>query len=156
MTTTYSHSTVKKQAKRQAARDASKSTHTPTTAGGAGIEKPQTACLFVKTFDPVSGTCLRIRIDKANQLSRVWSALGPRGVQVHKKSAGSGEAGAGEVQGVRGAASVMGNDGREAYTAEEESITTTPQQAATPVETQPQQQQQQPTAGGKKKKNKKR
>ncbi|KAG5367136.1 hypothetical protein CJU89_1588 [Yarrowia sp. B02] len=40
--------------------------------------------LYAKTFDPVSGVCFRIKITKAKQLSRLLSALGPRGVEITK------------------------------------------------------------------------
>lgn len=40
--------------------------------------------LYAKTFDPVSGVCFRIKITRAKQLSRLLSALGPRGVEITK------------------------------------------------------------------------
>jgi hypothetical protein len=42
------------------------------------------AVLVVKTYDPVSGTCFKVRVSRSNELSRIWSALGPRGVSVTK------------------------------------------------------------------------
>lgn len=38
------------------------------------------ATLTVKTYDPVSGACYRIRIHKSNELSRIMSSLGPRSI----------------------------------------------------------------------------
>lgn len=106
MSTTYSHHAIKKRLRKQDTRSKTQSansaattttsTSDTTSSTGANAQK---ASLFVKTFDPVSGTCLRVRVDKANQLSRVWAALGPRGVEVASKP-------------VRGAASVMSNDKR--------------------------------------------
>lgn len=36
--------------------------------------------MTVKTYDPVSGACYRIRIHKSNELSRIMSSLGPRSI----------------------------------------------------------------------------
>jgi hypothetical protein len=51
------------------------------------------AALYVKTYDPVSGTCFKIRVSKSNELSRVWSALGPKSLEVTKKESTSIERG---------------------------------------------------------------
>ncbi|CAN6674502.1 signal recognition particle subunit Srp21p [Trichomonascus vanleenenianus] len=64
VTTTYTHSSKHQPRKTQ-----------ETVSTGA-----RPAVLFLKTYDPVSGTCYRIRVSKANELSRAMTALGPRGV----------------------------------------------------------------------------
>uniref|UniRef100_A0A060T6Y6 ARAD1B23364p n=1 Tax=Blastobotrys adeninivorans TaxID=409370 RepID=A0A060T6Y6_BLAAD len=60
------------------------------------------AIFHVKTYDPVSGTCYRLRGSRTNQLSRVLSALGPRGVTVTKGQKGDNTE-------VRGFANIMAN-----------------------------------------------
>ncbi|ODQ67636.1 hypothetical protein NADFUDRAFT_82058 [Nadsonia fulvescens var. elongata DSM 6958] len=47
---------------------------------------PLPALVFVKAYDPISGTCFSIKLTKINELSRVWSALGPRGVEMSKQT----------------------------------------------------------------------
>lgn len=39
----------------------------------------------VKTYDPVSGGCFKIKLYKTKELSRILSLFGPRGVQMTKK-----------------------------------------------------------------------
>ncbi|CDO53103.1 similar to Saccharomyces cerevisiae YKL122C SRP21 Subunit of the signal recognition particle (SRP) [Geotrichum candidum] len=77
ISTTYSHKQKKRASKRSNATDAKE----------ASADQPQqgSAVAIVKTFDPVSGVCLKLKLSKINQLNRVLSALGPRGVQVDDK-----------------------------------------------------------------------
>lgn len=146
MSTTYSHHAVVKSQKK--ASKVSKSTPSSTTESQPSTISAAQALLFVKTYDPVSGTCLRIRISKSNQLSRVWAALGPKGVEIAGKGA------------VRGVAGVMGNDKRALDTAMtdaavEETVKEKVAEGVTPSASE-----QPPTVsagkGGKKNKNKKR
>ncbi|ODQ81346.1 hypothetical protein BABINDRAFT_160705, partial [Babjeviella inositovora NRRL Y-12698] len=58
------------------------------------VSKKATSFVAVKTYDPTSGVCYRIKLSKAKELSRVLTLLGPRGVQLTKnhKSASLGGA----------------------------------------------------------------
>ena len=44
------------------------------------------AVALFKTYDPVSGTLYKIRVTRANELSRILSSLGPRYVEISKGS----------------------------------------------------------------------
>jgi Signal recognition particle 9 kDa protein (SRP9) len=39
----------------------------------------------VKTYDPISGACFKVKVVRSNELSRIWSALGPMGVSITKQ-----------------------------------------------------------------------
>lgn len=77
MSVTYSHRTKKKSAKETAKHDGEQ----PATVNPEAAP----AALYVKTYDPVSGTCFRIRVGRSNELSRIWSALGPKSLEVTKQ-----------------------------------------------------------------------
>lgn len=73
ISTTYSHRALKK-------RKSPASANLETT--DSSVAQSQTAVAIVKVFDPVSGVCLKVRINRVNELNRVWTALGPRGVDI--------------------------------------------------------------------------
>lgn len=64
----------------------------------ATVGSTRPAVAIFKTYDPVSGALYKIRVTKANELSRILSSLGPRYVEITKGS---------ETHKKRGAASLM-------------------------------------------------
>lgn len=64
----------------------------------ATVGKVRPAVAIFKTYDPVSGALYKIRVTKANELSRILSSLGPRFVEITKEN---------KVSKKRGLASLM-------------------------------------------------
>lgn len=74
---------------------------------------------MIKTYDPISGTCFKVKVYRFNELSRIWSALGPRGVSITKKGVDS-------IRHQKGVASIMSDVEFAAPVAEADSGTATP------------------------------
>lgn len=92
----------------------------------------------VKVYDPLTGACFKTRLTKTNQLSRVMTALGPRGVILSSKN----------NKKITGFASLMAGVEVDYHVENDEAPSQEPQE-------QQQQSQTASTAGKKKKKNKK-